>query len=203
MKHIKALLIVSSLILIAGCAAEEPTDETQPLNLDPTAPYQDAPSTIMNGGFENGDLSHWTSEGLAFTSNGVTRNATYWPEMIDFNHDGDYHLYGAFSAPERMDGRLKSNVFKVAGEGHVSFLLGAGRVHETTYVRLMDAVGEEELDRVVNTAFEDPGNANSYHAYSFDLDDYVDDYVYIELVDENTEGGFGYINADAFEVHYD
>lgn len=203
MRQAMFMLVLSLTFLLASCGGDETPDETEPLNLDPEAPYEDAPSSILNGGFEEGDLSHWNSEGLAFTSVGVTNNETYWPEAYPFNHDGEYHLYGAFSAPERMTGRLQSNVFKVKSEGHVSFLMGAAKDQETTYVRLMDAVGEKELDRAVNTEFEDPDHANDYHAYSFDLDDHVGDYLYVEVVDDNDENGFGYINVDDFEVHYD
>lgn len=209
-KALFGFLLTLALFTLAACGdEEEETPERIPtlrddVELDESDRFEDAPDYIINGNFETGDLSGWSSVGLAFTTLGVTSDATYWSEEYPFNHEGDYHFYGHYAAPERMTGEMHSNVFQVSGEGELSFLMGAGRSPDLAYVALVCASTDEELEQIGNENFSDPENANNYHRYSFDLDDYVGEYLYVKVANyDDTMEGFGYVNVDDFRIHYD
>ena len=81
------LLSIIFLFSFAACAEEETADESA--------------YSIVNGGFETGDLTGWTVEsGNAFGEDNVTTKSTFRFEE-DANHNelaigqsGNWHLYG-------------------------------------------------------------------------------------------------------------
>ena len=52
-------------------------------------------ATIINGGFETGDLTGWTViAGDAFNEDVITTIETFWSGEIPFSQEDNWHLYG-------------------------------------------------------------------------------------------------------------
>ncbi|WP_147803742.1 GH32 C-terminal domain-containing protein [Alkalicoccus halolimnae] len=155
---------------------------------------------IDNPGFETGDLSGWeVIEGDAFSDENVTSQSTYW-EGVPFNHEGDYHLWGAVNDGDNSTGRIKSSTFELAGTGQVSFLLGGGNNSEDLYVALVDSETGEEVMRASNDRFNDQ-NGETYRRFVLDASDYLGKELHFEVVNDY-EGGWGHINVDDFQTYY-
>ena len=158
-------------------------------------------NTLINPGFETGDLTGWTATGNAFDGT-VTDQETYWDIAVPFEHQGNYHLWGFQGVPpeeaDRRTGTLTSNTFKLAGNGEVSFLLGGGDEMDGTkkydlHVALVRASDGKELFKATGPESE------TYKRMTWDAKEYLGENVYIKIVDQHT-GEFGHINVDDFQV---
>jgi hypothetical protein len=174
--------------------------------------------TLINGGFETGDLTGWeVVEGDAFSDDVVATNKTFWSAEIPFNHEGNWHLYGLGfdeTIRESKTGKLKSSTFKLGGDGIISMKIGAARDTERTYVAVHLAKNDEMIAKQANTEFADPGVAdkskyeaglgftNNYAEYKLDLSRYLGEEMYIMIVDGDDDGDFGFINVDDIRTYY-
>ncbi|MBO5711661.1 MAG: hypothetical protein J6R47_02380, partial [Acholeplasmatales bacterium] len=95
-------------------------------------------------------------------------------------------------------GAMRSSKFTLAGDGYISFMIGAGS--SKCYVALCDGETDEELIKVTNTAFNDPKLALTLLRVYMDASEYKDQVVYLKVVDENPASGFAFINVDDFRV---
>ncbi|MYL21524.1 hypothetical protein GLW04_16590 [Halobacillus litoralis] len=170
------------------------------LNVDDFQVYHEGSSetnTLINGDFETGDLTGWTSvEGEAFTDQSIT-DQTDWGWGGPFNHNGGYHLWGALGKGDDQTGVLHSNVFTLSGTGEISFLIGGGNNPDELYVALVRASDDKELIKASNEKWED---SEAYHEVMWDASDYRGEEVYLKIVDRAT-GGWGHINVDHFQVN--
>lgn len=185
---------------------------------------------VINGGFETGDLTGWTAEGLAFDVKSVSISETFWSENIPFGHTGNFHLYGISDGmyedgtelfkSELLTGTLTSSTFTLCGDGMISFKLGAARNHDNLYVEVRLVDGDVLIAKQSNIQFADfsgvvdPNQAingiayvNNYATYMLDLTDvdgvdYRGNQMYVRLVDNAAHGDFGFMNFDDLRTYY-
>lgn len=167
---------------------------------------------IKNPDFEIGSLGGWDIvEGDAFSHEGVNYESTWWNENITYNRDGNYH-YGYYNPSGT--GVLRSSVFKLGGEGYISFKLGGCSNQDLTYIRFMALKGGEpiEVARVSNVQYKNeqfPFVPMKMHLlnmlqYYIDLHEYVGEALYIEIVDNNSSSDdLGCMTFDSFETYYE
>lgn len=162
---------------------------------------QDPPVTVLrNGGFELGTMDYWMSmTGTAFEYDPIdSSTSTYW-ETRSYRAEGNYFLNGFLNA-ETAVGTMRSEKFSVVldddGYSYASFKLGAAKDGEKCYVAVVDASTGTELVKVTNTAFVDPGLAETLVTYYVDLSSYTDRTLYFKLVDEDSDGDFGALVAE-------
>lgn len=169
------------------------------------APYveDETLTTIENGDFENGDLYGWTTlDGNALTkSNVVPMSQYYWTDRAVYGH-GDFYLDGSNNGatPEDRTGAIRSSKFTLAGDGYISFMIGAAP--SNAYVALCDAATDEELITMGNDTFSDPVRALMLMRKYMDASAYIGKVCYIKVVDANdgSSGGFAFINVDDVRV---
>ena len=123
----RLLIFILCAVMVFGfsaCKKEEKTDESR--------------FSIVNGGFETGDLTGWTVEtGNAFSEDNVTTKSTFSFEedenhnQIAVNQSGNWHLYGkGFNddIPNSFTGTLRSQNFILGGTGTISMKLAGGAI---------------------------------------------------------------------------
>lgn len=167
---------------------------------------------IKNPDFEIGSLGGWNIvSGEAFSHDGVNAESTWWNENITYNKDGNYH-YGHYK-PSAV-GVLRSSIFKLGGRGFISFKLGGCSDQNLTYIRFMAVKDGEpiEVARVSNVQYKNeqfPFIPMKMHLlnmiqYYVDLGEFVGEYLYIEIVDNNTSSDeLGCMTFDSFETYYE
>lgn len=158
-------------------------------------------TTIVNGGFETGDLTGWkTLEGTALVRNGVVPTSQYYWDDRSVYGEGEYYLDGSNNGAiaENLTGAIRSTKFTLAGDGFISFMIGAG--NGNCYVALCDGNSDEELITMKNEYFSDPALALTLLRVYMDASQYVGKVVYIKVVDANDGGGFAFMNVDDFRV---
>ena len=167
---------------------------------------------IKNPDFEIGSLGGWNIvSGEAFSHDGVNEETTWWNENITYNKDGRYH-YGHYK-PSAV-GVLRSSTFKLGGKGFISFKLGGCCDQNLTYIRFMATKDGEpvEVARVSNVQYKNeqfPFVPMKMHLlnmvqYYIDLGEFVGEYLYIEIVDNNTSADeLGCMTFDSFETYYE
>lgn len=129
----KKICIVSAALLslsciAAGCAAKSDANGAES--------GEKRPLTIVNGGFESGDLSGWTIvSGNAFTNDSVSSQKTFsysYDEkntQIPVDQTGNWYLCGkGFDGRQSVSrtGVLRSTNFVLGGDGSVSMKLAGG-----------------------------------------------------------------------------
>ncbi len=188
-KLVFALAIVFlSFGLLVGCSGEETTTtSTEVLN------------QIENGGFENGDLSGWTASGNSFQDFGVVEDDNIDSEEI--GKVGMYYFNGLEAGTQSFTGTLQSSNFIVAGTGYISFLLGAAKDQDNSYVAVFDAETGDEIARQSATSFDENFITIQMIRYIVDLSEYMDQEVYLQIVDNDKENDFGYILCDDFVTY--
>ncbi len=165
-------------------------------------------TTIVNGGFEecdleSGVLTGWKLlDGSALTiANVVPTSQYYWTDRAVYG-DGNYYLDGSNNGatPENLTGAIRSQKFTLAGDGYITFMMGAG--NGGSYVALCDGNTDEELIKVTNDYFSDPALALTLLRMYMDASEYIGRVVYLKVVDANdgSSGGFAFINVDDFRV---
>lgn len=172
------------------------------------------PTTITNGGFEEGNLSGWTRTGMAFSASDVTDADTV--NGVTVNKEGTYFLNGNHSSLASARGTLRSPTFKLTGTGYVGFKIGAAKNTEKIYVQFFEegndtplsfkANGEETaVIQVGNTAFNGVLITDNLVQSYVDLSAYLDKNIYMLVTDEDTANNaelddYSYVNLDDVKV---
>lgn len=158
-------------------------------------------ATIENGGFETGDLTGWkTLEGTALVRAGVVSTSQYYWGDRSVYGEGEYYLDGNNNGAiaENLTGAIRSTKFTLAGDGYITFMIGAG--NGDCYVALCDGNTDEELITMRNEYFSDPALALTLLRVYMDASQYIGQVVYLKVVDANDGGGFAFMNVDDFRV---
>lgn len=144
------LITADSFITYYESADTLPKKTVEARDILPFVPT-DNEHTILNGGFELGDMTGWTVVGGA-EIDGVEMGDTFWNEEIPYNNGGLFHFDGWKAAPEHTVYSLRSETFTLGGSGFISFKM-AGR---TAAVKVYKAGETPELiAEYKNTAFSD------------------------------------------------
>lgn len=160
-------------------------------------------NTIVNGGFETGDLSGWMIlDGTAISRAGVVPTSQYYWGDRSVYGEGAYYFDGSNNGAtqESLVGAIRSTKFTLGGDGYISFMIGAG--NGGSYVALCDGSTDEELIVTYNDYFSDPALALTLLRVYVDASEYIGRVVYLKVVDANdgSNGGFAFINVDDFRV---
>lgn len=170
----------------------------KPFEEDPTA------STIVNGGFETGDLTGWKLlSGSGLTVANVTPTSQYYWTDRSVYGEGEYYIDGVNNGAisEDATGAIRSTKFTLGGDGFITFMIGSGATGD--YVAVCDGETDEELIKVTNEYFSDPGLALTLLRVYVDASEYMGRVLYMKVVDQSdaeTSGGFRFINVDDFRV---
>lgn len=158
-------------------------------------------ATIVNGGFETGDLTGWkTLEGTALVRSGIVSTSQYYWGDRSVYGEGEYYLDGSNNGAiaENLTGAIRSTKFTLGGDGFISFMIGAG--NGNCYVALCDGNTDEELIVMRNEYFSDPALALTLLRVYMDASEHIGKVVYIKVVDGSDGGGFAFMNVDDFRV---
>lgn len=177
----------------AAHAAQIEAYGEKPFEEDETA------TTLVNGGFETGDLTGWkTLEGNALSINGITPTSElYWGDRSVYG-EGEYYLTSVLV--ESNVGAIRSAKFTLGGDGFITFMIGAAP--KDCYVALCDGNTDEELITVGNPYFSDPALALTLLRVYMDASEHLGKVVYLKVVDaaDGSNGGFAFMNVDDFRV---
>ena len=171
---------------------------------------------IVNGNFETGDLTGWSSSGGNFGS--VSGNKIWWLESFLFNKSGTYFFNG-FAGNEHESGSLTSQAFEVGGCGFISFKLGGGKNTDQCYIEIIDEETSEVLAKFGNTSFKDKEKSYLFNGepkdlaldgyymanmveYKADLTKFIGKTVKIRIVD-NASSDWGLLFCDDFVTYYE
>lgn len=159
-------------------------------------------TTIVNGGFETGDLTGWKLlEGRAVRESCVVPTSQYYWEDRMVYGEGNYYFDGSNNGAvrESLTGAMRSTRFTLGGDGWISFMMGCG--NGDCYVALCDGRTGEELIVQRNEAFSDPALALTLLRVYMDASEYLGQVVYLKVVNNNPAAtGFAFLNVDDFRV---
>ncbi len=172
-----------------------------------------ADRSIINGGFESGNLVGWTysdgtGDGQVSGANAVVKANTFWGEGISYNQGGSYHFDGWQANPTESNGyTLRSTLFTLSGSGFISFKMGG----KSAVVKVYKQDGTQ-IAQYGNTEFQDVNFPNidqgcrlaTMTTFVADLSGYIGQKLYIELCDDKTvEGGWNVAFFDDIVTYYE
>ena len=164
---------------------------------------------LVNGDFEQGDLTGWTLSG---PMGDVSSQTHYWlndperAEGYEFNLDGTYMFSAYATDKEYAYGSLKSSSFIVGGSGWITFKIGAAKNTDVVNIQIIDKTNGDILMTFGNTLWADRTNelksGCSLIAYKADLSSLLGKEVYIRVVD-NAKNDYGLFFLDSFYTYYE
>ena len=158
-------------------------------------------STLVNGGFETGDLTGWTIvEGSAFTDGGVLPSDGMFWENRNYQGAGDYIFDGASMEASGTASTMISSDFKIE-EAFVAFRMGGGQDREKIHVDLVDSQTDEVLLTWTNDYFKNPEFSLNLIQRIADVSSFIGRVAHFRVVDEDTDGDFGFVTLDDFRVN--
>lgn len=183
-KFLALLLALSMILGMAACGGEP------------------VPTDIPNGDFEAehelGKWSGWTREDAAFNVRGLVSDEKLSGAVME--KSGDFYFAGSVGGNPAMRGTLTSDVFKLGGNGFISFKMGAGKNTELVYVEFIDAETNEVLAKVANEDCDGLFITDHLITKVVDLSAHVGKNIYIKVTDNDDGLDLSYVNLDAFKV---
>lgn len=167
--------------------------------------YDEAAYSVVNGGFETGDLTGWNSYNIWKDESGMVSfidsrvvNDDYFGENNTYDRDGSYNLglaedtIGWDQVSERM-GHLRSSNFTLGGSGYISFKLGGGKTSSIAYISVRRTTDNVEIARFGNEHFNDTSMASTQYGSAIsNAEAYLFQY-YFDLSSVGTMGESYYI----------
>lgn len=106
---------------------------------------------LVNGDFENvseGKWVGWTRHDAAFNFRGVV--GTEKIKGAPMEKSGEYYFAGSVGGNPAMRGTLTSDVFKLGGNGFITFKMGGGKDTDKVYVEFFEEGKDAPIAHVVN-----------------------------------------------------
>jgi hypothetical protein len=196
---ISITLLVAAAFWLAACQSTQVGGERTTVLSEFTG--DKTKTTLDNGGFENW-LNDWIIlSGEAFTPAAIVdTQLKFWGEQQrDFMAKGNYFLNG-YENPENATGKMRSQLFTLAGDGWISFMMGGAKTNKC-YISVHTEDGRE-IARYSNIKdFKDPEMVLNLHREYMDISAHIGKVLYIQINDDdNREGDFAAITADDFIV---
>ncbi|MFL0252042.1 GH32 C-terminal domain-containing protein [Clostridium neuense] len=159
-----------------------------------TLPYKpkDVHNTLPTSDFESGIIPDFWKQTEGYTNTFTTSNATSWWGGT-YNQDGKSFLTTFGKNGDAASGILKSNYFKLSGDGKISFLIGGGNHPTSEYLALVDGSTGTKLFSATGE------NSETLKPVIWDASKYVGKVVYLEIADQS-QGSWGHINLDDINV---
>ena len=163
-----------------------------------------AAEDIVNGDFEDvssGKWVGWTRDDAAFNFRGVISDEKV--NGAPMEKSGDYYFAGSKGGNPVMKGTLTSDVFKLGGNGFITFKIGAGKDPEKCYVEFIESGSDKVLAKVGNTDCDGMYIKDHLLTKVVDLSGSVGKSIYIKITDNDDGSDYAYLNFDAFKVCQD
>ena len=160
-----------------------------------------AASDIVNGDFEevsSGEWVGWTRKDAAFNFRGVVSDEKI--NGVEMEKSGEYYFAGTQGGNPPMRGTLTSDVFKLGGNGFITFKMGAGKNTEKVYVDFFQEGSDTPIAHVVNEDCDGVYITEHLITKVVDLSAYIGKNIYIVATDNDDGNDFAYLNLDAFHV---
>lgn len=161
----------------------------------------DAPADMVNGDFEDvgsGQWVGWTRKDAAFNFRGVVSDEKLSGAPME--KSGAYYFSGSAGGNDVMRGTLTSDVFKLGGNGFITFKMGAGKNTEKVYVEFFEEGKDAALARVTNEDCDGVFITEHLITKVVDLSAYIGKNIYIVATDNDDGNDFAHLNLDAFHV---
>lgn len=191
LKLLSALLILSMVFGLAACG--EGSGET--------AGSTAAADDIVNGDFEEvneGQWVGWTRHDAAFNFRGVTNQEKVAGVVME--KSGEYYFAGTVGGNPPMRGTLTSDVFKLGGNGFITFKMGGGKDTEKCFVDFFEEGNDTPIAHVVNEDCDGVYITEHLLTKVVDLSAYQGKNIYIVITDNDDGSDLSYLNVDAFKV---
>lgn len=188
-KYMMAALTM--LFLLTTCTACKSKETSSSVSAD-----------ILNGDFEEVSSDNkwvgWTRKDAAFSVQGIVNSDSV--NGVKIEKSGNYFFSGTNGGNQVMRGTLTSNVFKLGGNGYLTFKLGAGKNTEKCYVEFFEEGNNEAILRVANTDCDGIYITDHLITKVVDLSAYLGKNIYIVITDNDDGNDFSYLNFDAFHI---
>lgn len=191
-KMLSLILLLAMTLSLAACGGS-----TAPA--EPAAPA--VPTDIVNGDFEEvseGKWVGWTRQDAAFNFRGVTTEAKV--KGVAMEKSGEYYFAGTVGGNPVMRGTLTSDVFKLGGNGFITFKMGGGKDTEKVYVDFFEEGKDTPIAHVVNEDCDGMFITEHLMTKVVDLSAYIGKNIYIVVTDNDDGSDLSYVNLDAFHV---
>ena len=183
-KFLSLLLALSMILSMAACGGEQ------------------VPTEIPNGDFEAehemGKWSGWTREDAAFNVRGLVSDEKISGAVME--KSGNFYFAGSEGGNPTMRGTLTSDVFKLGGNGFITFKMGAGKDNEKCYVEFINADDNTVLAKVANEDCDGLFITDHLITKIVDLSAHIGKKIYIKVTDNDDGTDLSYLNLDAFKV---
>ncbi len=183
-KFLALLLALSMLLSMAACGGEQ------------------VPADIPNGDFEleheAGKWNGWTREDAAFNVRGLVDAEKIHGAPME--KSGSLYFAGSEGGNPAMRGTLTSDVFKLGGNGFITFKMGAGKNTEKIYVEFIEEGSNTVLAKVGNEDCDGVFITDHLITKIVDLSGHIGKNIYIKVTDNDDGSDFAYVNLDAFKV---
>ena len=160
-----------------------------------------AAAELVNGDFENvseGKWVGWTRHDAAFNFRGVVSDEKV--KGAPMEKSGEYYFAGSVGGNPAMRGTLTSDVFKLGGNGFITFKMGGGKDTEKIYVEFFEEGKDVPIAHVVNEDCDGLFITEHLMTKVVDLSQYVGKNIYIVVTDNDDGNDMSYVNLDAFHV---
>ena len=190
-KLFSILLVLSMVLGLVACSGSSGKAEEKSA----------AAVELVNGDFEDvsaGQWTGWTRHDAAFNFRGVVNTEKI--KGVTMEKSGEYYFAGTAGGNPAMRGTLTSDVFKLGGNGFITFKMGAGKDNEKGYVEFFEEGKTEPIAHVVNEDCDGMFITEHLMTKVVDLSAYVGKNIYIVITDNDDGNDLSYINVDAFHV---
>ena len=150
---------------------------------------------VVNGGFETGDMTGWTTATDGFNLGTCVISANeYWSEQLPYNQGGNYHLDGWNTGiAEEGTWTVRSSSFTLGGSGWITVRMGGHAAAVKVYKENGELVGYYQQSRFADVHFNDGflaqgGSWADMATYAIDLSEFIGEKLYVELCDEAITG---------------